>query len=155
MVEHLPLAQFLIPGSLDQVLHQAPCRDPVSPSACVSASVCVSLMNKQSLKKRLKMFTTTANSLIQQQTLCLYEGSAIEHGSAHFCLSLDVSASSKENNQSLRRFCCCCCCCYIEFCLIISSYSLLTFIYCCVTTPKSTDIKQQSLIIFHDLVLVD
>ena len=42
MVEHLPLAQVMILGSWDQVLHQAPCREPASPSAYVSPplSVC-------------------------------------------------------------------------------------------------------------------
>ena len=43
-VEHLPLAQGLFPGSWDQVLHRAPCREPASPSAYVSAFL--SLMNK-------------------------------------------------------------------------------------------------------------
>ena len=41
VVEHLPLAQAVIPGSWDQVLHRAPYREPFSPSACVSASLCV------------------------------------------------------------------------------------------------------------------
>ena len=40
--ECLPLAQVVIPGSWDRVPHQAPCREPASPSACVSASLCVS-----------------------------------------------------------------------------------------------------------------
>ena len=44
VVERLPLAQALILGPWDRVLHQAPGREPASPSACVSASV--SLMNK-------------------------------------------------------------------------------------------------------------
>ncbi|XP_077708803.1 F-box only protein 27 isoform X2 [Canis aureus] len=34
------------PGSRDGVPHRAPCMEPASPSACVSASLCVSLMNK-------------------------------------------------------------------------------------------------------------
>ena len=38
MVEHLPSAEVVIAGSRDQVLHWAPCREPASPSACVSAS---------------------------------------------------------------------------------------------------------------------
>ena len=42
----LPLAQGMIPGSWDRVPHRAPYREPASPSACVSASLCVSLMNK-------------------------------------------------------------------------------------------------------------
>ena len=42
VVERLPLAQGVIPGSWDQVLHRAPRGEPASPSACVS----VSLMNK-------------------------------------------------------------------------------------------------------------
>ena len=41
-VEHLPLAQGMILGSQDRVLHWAPCMEPASPSACVSASLCVS-----------------------------------------------------------------------------------------------------------------
>ena len=32
--------------SQDGVLHQAPCVEPASPSACISVSLCVSLMNK-------------------------------------------------------------------------------------------------------------
>ena len=44
-VEHLPLAQAMIPGSRDQVPHQASCEEPTSPPAYVSASLCVSLMN--------------------------------------------------------------------------------------------------------------
>ena len=51
-VEHLPLAQGVIPESWDQVPHQAPCMGPATPSACVSAclslslSLSLSLMNK-------------------------------------------------------------------------------------------------------------
>ena len=39
MVEHLPSAQGVIPGSWDRVPRQAPCMEPASPSACVSASL--------------------------------------------------------------------------------------------------------------------
>ena len=46
VVEHLPLAQVVILGSWDQVLHRSPHREPASPSAYVSASLSVSLMNK-------------------------------------------------------------------------------------------------------------
>ena len=46
VVEHLPLAQLMILGSWDQVLHPAPHRKPASPSAYISAFLCVSLMNK-------------------------------------------------------------------------------------------------------------
>ena len=45
-VECLPSAQGMILESQDRVLHWAPCMEPASPSACVSASLCVSLMNK-------------------------------------------------------------------------------------------------------------
>ena len=45
-VERLPLAQVAISGSWDQVPHQAPHREPASPSAWVSASYSVSLMNE-------------------------------------------------------------------------------------------------------------
>ena len=46
VVEHLPLAQGVIPESRDRVPRRAPHMEPASPSACVSASLCVSLMNK-------------------------------------------------------------------------------------------------------------
>ena len=46
VVEHLPLSPVMILGSRDGVPHRAPCREPASPSACVSAFLCVSLMNK-------------------------------------------------------------------------------------------------------------
>ena len=41
-----PSAQGLILETQDGVPHQTPCMKPASPSACVSASLCVSLMNK-------------------------------------------------------------------------------------------------------------
>ena len=40
------LAQGVILRSQDQVPHQVPRREPASPSACVSPSLSVSLMNK-------------------------------------------------------------------------------------------------------------
>ena len=43
VVEHLPLAQVVIPGSWDQVSHQASLGELASPSAYVSASLSVSL----------------------------------------------------------------------------------------------------------------
>ena len=46
VVEHLPLAQVVIPGSWDRVPHQAPHREPAYPSAYISASLSVSLMSK-------------------------------------------------------------------------------------------------------------
>ena len=46
VVEHLPVAQVLILGSWDQVPHQGPHKESVSPSAYVLTSVSVSLMNK-------------------------------------------------------------------------------------------------------------
>ena len=46
VVEHLPSAQVMIPGFQNQVLHQVPHREPASPSAYVSASLCVSPMDK-------------------------------------------------------------------------------------------------------------
>ena len=42
VVEHLPLAQGVIPGVLDRIPHWAPCEEP----AYVSASLCVSFTNK-------------------------------------------------------------------------------------------------------------
>ena len=46
VVERLPSAQVMILGSWDQVLHQALHEEPASPSAYVSASFSVSIMNK-------------------------------------------------------------------------------------------------------------
>ena len=46
VVEHLPLAQGMIPGSWDLVPHQAAHREPASPSACVSFCLGLSLVNK-------------------------------------------------------------------------------------------------------------
>ena len=46
VVECLPLAQAVIPGSWNWVLYQAPRRESASPSAHVSAYLSVSLMNK-------------------------------------------------------------------------------------------------------------
>ena len=44
VVERLPLAGAMIPGSCDRILHQAPHGELASsPSAYVSASVCLSL----------------------------------------------------------------------------------------------------------------
>ena len=42
VVECLPSTPVMIPGSWDRVPHQAPCREPASPPAYVSASLCVS-----------------------------------------------------------------------------------------------------------------
>ena len=42
VVERLRLAQVMIMGSWDRVPHQAPCREPASPSACLCLSLCVS-----------------------------------------------------------------------------------------------------------------
>ena len=45
-IEHLPLAQGVVPDSQDQVPHRTSCMKPASPpSACVSTSLSVSLMN--------------------------------------------------------------------------------------------------------------
>ena len=46
VVEHLPLAQGETPGYRDRVPHRAPCMEPASPSAGVSTSLSVSVMNK-------------------------------------------------------------------------------------------------------------
>ena len=47
----LPSAQGVILETQDPVPHWAPCMEFASPSACVSASLSVSLTNKQNLQK--------------------------------------------------------------------------------------------------------
>ena len=42
VVERLPSAQIVIPGSWDRVSHQAPYKEPAFPSAYVSVFLCVS-----------------------------------------------------------------------------------------------------------------
>ena len=42
VVEHLPLAQVMIPGSWDGVSHQAPQREPASLPVSLPLSLCVS-----------------------------------------------------------------------------------------------------------------
>ena len=42
VVEHLPLAQVVIPGSWDRVLHQAPCGEPTSPRLSLGLFLCLS-----------------------------------------------------------------------------------------------------------------
>ena len=42
-VGHLPLAQVMILESRNRVLHQAPCMEPASPSACASLSLSLCL----------------------------------------------------------------------------------------------------------------
>ena len=46
VVGHLPLAQGMILEFRDQVPHQAPCMEPASPSACVSAPLSLSLSHE-------------------------------------------------------------------------------------------------------------
>ena len=46
VVEHLPSIQGVILESRDRVPHQASCLESAPPSACVSASLSVSLMNQ-------------------------------------------------------------------------------------------------------------
>ena len=55
MVWHLPLAQSVILESWDRVPHRAPCMGPASPSACVSASLSLSLcVSHEYINKILK-----------------------------------------------------------------------------------------------------
>ena len=42
VAERLPLVQDVIPQSQDQVPHRAPCMERASPSASISASLCLS-----------------------------------------------------------------------------------------------------------------
>ena len=46
VVKCLPSTQGMIPESWDGVPYQVTCEKTASPSACVSASLCVSFMNK-------------------------------------------------------------------------------------------------------------
>ena len=46
VLERLPLARVVVPGSRDRVPGRAPCGELTSPSACVSASFSVLFMNE-------------------------------------------------------------------------------------------------------------
>ena len=46
VIECMPSAQGVILEFQDHVLRQAPCMEPASPSACVSVSPPLSVMNK-------------------------------------------------------------------------------------------------------------
>ena len=46
VVERLPAVQGVILETWDRVPRRAPCMEPASPSACISASLSVPLMNK-------------------------------------------------------------------------------------------------------------
>ena len=58
-IECLPLDEVLILESWDPVTLLAPLEEPASPSACVSASLSVSLMNKKYNLKKKKYATLT------------------------------------------------------------------------------------------------
>ena len=45
MIECLPSAQIVIPGCQDRVLLRASCREPASPSAYDSGSLCLPRIN--------------------------------------------------------------------------------------------------------------
>ena len=80
VVERLPLAQGVIPGFWDRVLPLAPCREPAFPSACVSASLCLSWINKILKKKFLltdekySVENVVSNSIITLSGDCTYCG---------------------------------------------------------------------------------
>ena len=56
----LPSAQGMILETQDQVSCQAPHMEPASPSACVSASLCLSRINEKTLKKKKKQILCLA-----------------------------------------------------------------------------------------------
>ena len=63
MVECLPLLQVLIPGFWDWVLlHQAPYKEPASPSVYLLLSLCLSWINKI-LKKKQRVGSPEASGL--------------------------------------------------------------------------------------------
>ena len=62
VVETLPPVQGVILGSWERVPQQAPCREPASPSAYVSASLCVS---HEQINKILKKNKIRKNNLLK------------------------------------------------------------------------------------------
>ena len=75
-------AQGVILETWDRVLRQAPCMEPASPSTCVSASLCVSLMNKWNLskKKRRKVLSQPTCFKILQELPDYHRLVIVENG---------------------------------------------------------------------------
>ena len=97
VVEHLPSAQVMILGFWDRVPHQAPQREPASPSAYVS----VSLMNKLKKKYTVSLVFTSCKISLAKKRLS---------PSSTFGLLIDVTwpkspegkkKKKKERNRAL------------------------------------------------------
>ena len=69
VVEHLPSAQVVIPGSWDGVPHRAPRVEPASPSACVCLPLSVS--HKQTNKQTNKIFKKKATRDMRKNGLSM------------------------------------------------------------------------------------
>ena len=96
MVERLPSTQGMIPGSWDGGLHPAPHREPASPSA--SASLCVSLMNKNRILKNKQKKKPT----LPCAHLCLLGGS-LGGGTACQFHSIEDTQFSGKTRKYLNR----------------------------------------------------
>ena len=76
------VAQVMILGSWDRGLHRAPCMEPASPSACVSAPLSVSLMNKYN--KIFKKIRASKETQAQKKNVELQTCGLIEQKSFRF-----------------------------------------------------------------------
>ena len=103
-VEHLPLTQGVTLGYQDRVPRRAPCMDPASPSACVSASLslCLSWINKYNLKKKKKKKETNLAGDLELKLKPQVCGIAQEKG-AESERAEDNTSGSQSSNERCGR----------------------------------------------------
>ena len=85
VTEHLSSAQVMIPGSWNWIPHQAPCREPASPSACVSTFLGLSWINKILKQSKNQKPTVVAHKPPQAHSVYI---SYLHKAWCHLCLLL-------------------------------------------------------------------
>ena len=86
MVEYLPLAQFVIPGSWDRIPYEAPFKEPTSPSA--------SLFHEEI--KSLKKFINCTNITVQMEKSVLEKRTEMRNHLKTQCLNVLIHKKVKQ-----------------------------------------------------------